>query len=426
MLKMPSLVFIYGTVRRVADAAILLPLLVFTVPASGTPLTPTVIDMLRPLQNNTSEQGTPASAIIASGPEKRHIQVTVNQKPYHLEVVKEAPRGSPPTAGWPLVLITHGAPGRSTSPKFIGPDLLRHWVSYFAARGYYAVAVARRGYATSDGPRVTASGTCSHPNPEGYLLEQAKDLQAITRSLLRHRTIDTDTVLVVGHSVGGMASLALNQRIKGLKGIINISGGLYRFDSLDTFNPEDVYEGCERFRAALINAVGRFAGQQTTPSLWLYSESDDFFPPALVRSMADAWNSKSVPETAAVLHFLPPSNESHKDFIRSNRTHDMAGAINEFLLAQDLPAEPDDLQLRLEGCLSNKLRTRLGEYLQKPSHRALAISSEHDWLFWNGDTASLEAAAIESLADCKAMTGAGCKLLAWDTQMNDTLCASKQ
>ena len=358
---------------------------------------------------------------LADAAMKEHLPVEIDGTRVELEITAESPSGTAPASGWPIALITHGAPGHSTPPSDIGPDSLGGWVRFFSGRGYYAVAVARRGYATSDGPRVGDNGTCAEPKVETYLDEHASDLAAVAQAIGERPEADSSRVVVVGHSAGGVAALALNGRTTGAAAAVSVAGGSFRFEEGAPADNYAVFDGCERYRDATIEAIATIADRGAMPTLWIYSKNDPFFEPEFVGRMAQAW-SAAPNSIDPVIEMLPSTGNAHALFLRDEGLEQMRSPIDAFLSDQGLPAQTSDLELALRGCLPIASHPEALGFLANPMHRALAISSAGSEVFAVTDSASLEAARLEALAICAQLTGANCRIIAQDARLFTNRC----
>ena len=77
--------------------------------------------------------------------------------PRGLEALLIRPAGSGP---YPLALISHGAPRDGSSRPGMSANRLYRQATEFARRGFAALIVMRRGYATSGGTYAENSGPC--------------------------------------------------------------------------------------------------------------------------------------------------------------------------------------------------------------------------------------------------------------------------
>jgi len=364
------------------------------------------------------------AAIVAIAPAgaatKERLDVEIDSTSYALEIVTEAPEGDVLATGWPIALITHGAAG-SSPYESVGPDLLDRWVRFFSGRGYYAVAVARRGYATSDGPVFEVGDSCREPAVDAYIDAQAEDLAAVAERIGERPEADAGRIVAIGQSAGGAAVLGLNGRLEGLAGIVNVAGGVYHWEDGVPAERYAVFDGCERYRQALVDAIGGLGARGSTPSLWIYTVNDAYFDPELVGEMAEAWRAADA-APAPVLEILPRSDNSHRLFIWDEGPQAMEEPIDRFLRGHDLPAGSASLSEDLERCLPFKLRPEALAWLEAQNHRALVISGNGRRLFAEDTVVSPHAARAEALATCSAQAGTGCRLLAENEALYTEAC----
>jgi len=111
--------------------------------------------------------------------------------------------------------------------------------------------------------------------------------------------IKSGRAIVVGQSAGGWGGIALASRNpSGVRAVINFAGGRGGRSNLEPNN------NCAPDR--LIAAAGAFGRTARTPSLWIYTENDSFFGPAISKQMADAFRRAG---GNAEYHLLPAFGE---------------------------------------------------------------------------------------------------------------------
>lgn len=208
-----------------------------------------------------------------------------------LAVILFRPPGERPS---PLVVMTHHTSAdavRNGEPRH---GVYPHAVAWLVERGYAVAVVHRRGYGLTGGERAERFA-CRRPNHFGAGRADAADLGAAIDALTALPFVRRTGVVVIGQSTGGWAAASLAaENHPAVAGIINFGGGR-RGRSGETG------ETCaleELVRDARV--IGRRA---RTPSLWLYTENDQSFPPGLTRRMAEAYRG-----AGGVLDFvlLPP------------------------------------------------------------------------------------------------------------------------
>ena len=179
----------------------------------------------------------------------------------------------------PLVVLNHGTPRDSVDRK--KKTELKTQSMVFVKKGFVAVVPMRRGYGDSEGEWAEDIGSCNNPDYHSAAKEGVWDLRAAVDYMRKEPYIDSTQILMVGQSGGGFASLAYASVYSdGLVGIINFAGGR---------GPRGPYEVCLPER--LIATMGDFGKTSKTPSLWIYSEKDVFFPPPLPQKMFEAYQN---------------------------------------------------------------------------------------------------------------------------------------
>ena len=207
----------------------------------------------------------------------------------------------------PLVVINHGSPvdgnREGVTSRF---DVLASW---FVARGYIAVLPLRRGYGATGGYFAEGDGRCDAPDFFGAGLQGAADIQATIDYMRRQAFIAPDRSVVVGHSTGGWASLALaSLNPPGIQAIVNFAGGR---------GAHAVGSGIQLCSTPeLVRAAGRYGSTARIPTLWIYAGNDKIFGPALAKQMAETYARQG---GSVDLQLVPP--------FRGNG-HDLATNLN--------------------------------------------------------------------------------------------------
>src|SRR5690606_33811007 len=108
--------------------------------------------------------------------------------------------------------------------------------------------------------------------------------------------------LVIGNSAGAWGALALAARNPtGVSAVINFAGGR------GGHNRNRPGNHCAPDR--LVAAAAELGGAARLPTLWLYADTDTYFPPDLSRRMADAFTAAGGPTTYQLLPL--PGQEGH-------------------------------------------------------------------------------------------------------------------
>jgi len=257
----------------------------------------------------------------ALSPEK--VSVIVGASPYALADITipvhvfKPPEGpaSPAKDQWPVVIFSHGRSGsaaaRAAQKNPVNGDVVRYWHS----KGYAVVAAIRPGYGdnTSEDPEEHGArwngSSCSGRADFSKTANAASHaVKAVHAWLLTQNWADHHHLLLVGQSVGGLATVAAcGQNWPGVKGCINFAGG--------TGGNPDASPGRSCRPDRLSEVFSHSAKTTLVPSLWLYSANDQFWgeeaPKAWFKAFTDA--ARAAGQTAPVEFFAAPAvgNNGH-------------------------------------------------------------------------------------------------------------------
>lgn len=205
---------------------------------------------------------------------------------------------------FPLVIMNHGVSLDAKQRSFFPLVEFRDAAFWFARRGYLVVAPVGPGYGASalDIPErgiyglfFAQVGHCDKPNFRGPGLAIASVDMAVIDLLTNRKLIVPKDVVVVGQSAGGWASIALaSQNPPSVRAIIVFAAGRGgRVDGKPNNN-------CAPDK--LVEATREFGRTARIPMLWIYTENDTFFGPALSKRMHDAFTEAG---GNAEYHLLP-------------------------------------------------------------------------------------------------------------------------
>lgn len=206
---------------------------------------------------------------------------------------------------FPLVVMNHGVSLNQRERGFFPLVEFRDAAMWFARRGYMVVAPSGSGYgaAALDEPErglysvfYSKIGGCDNPNFRDAGLAVALIDKWIIDYLTDQELIVPDNVIVVGQSAGGWAAIALSsQNLPSVRAIITFAagrGGRVGGKPNNNCAPDK-----------LVEATGEFGRTARVPMLWIYTENDTFFGPALSRKMHEAYIGAG---GIAEYHMLPP------------------------------------------------------------------------------------------------------------------------
>jgi pimeloyl-ACP methyl ester carboxylesterase len=177
------------------------------------------------------------------------------------------PQGEGP---FPLVLLSHGSNADAAARQRF--TLQGYWntARWFLNRGFAVLYVLRPSYGASEGPYLEANAPqCDQANHGPGFAAMADVIAAMLAHAKALPQADATRIVLVGHSAGGAASVAMAaRRPAGVVGFINFAGG-------KGGGEHTPYAPC---RADDVERL--FAGYARTsdmPSLWLYAPNDLYF-----------------------------------------------------------------------------------------------------------------------------------------------------
>ena len=205
----------------------------------------------------------------------------------------------PPGPGpFPVVVFSHGRDPSAAGRASLSLGVQRIQVYFWLARGVAVVSPLRPGYGQVDADDVENTGV--HFDPSGHCVGHAdfrktadaaaRSVEATLRWLRDQPWADARQVLLVGQSVGGLATVAAAaQELPGVVGYVNFAGGTGG-------NPErSARASCDPGQLeALFETYGR---STTVPSLWIYALNDQFWGVAAPRAWHAAFALGGSPTT---------------------------------------------------------------------------------------------------------------------------------
>jgi dienelactone hydrolase len=216
------------------------------------------------------------------------------------------PHGSGP---FPLIILSHGSTKSDSKRSDIGRYRKIPQIQEFIKRGFAVIVPIRRGYGETGGDFAENFGPCSNPTYYEAGQEAAKDLMATIMFGAKLPFIKPDTIVLIGHSGGGFASLATaSLNPPGVIGVVNFAGG--------RGGQPDAHPGEPCYPEKLIDAIKKFSKTIKVPVLWVYSENDHFFNTKHVNGFFQAYRDSGAkgrlvlePPFGKDGHMLFPSRE---------------------------------------------------------------------------------------------------------------------
>ena len=204
----------------------------------------------------------------------------------------------------PFVVLNHGRSnqGRTTMQLARYPAQSK----YFVAKGFAVFVPTRVGYGPTGGPDVDDEESCNNPQ-YSYAFDVASfQVQKVVELAKTMGYVNGEKGIVVGLSYGGATAIAAAARgIPGVVGAINFAGGGGGRPSTSPMNP------C---RTDLLEGV--FAGYGKTasvPTIWLYSENDQYFGTKFPKRWTDAFVKNG--GKAEFVELPPFGQDGHASFV---------------------------------------------------------------------------------------------------------------
>ena len=222
-----------------------------------------------------------------------------------------------------LVVINHGSPPNAAQrPAFTPWSCDRPAVQWFLQRGYAVALPLRRGYGASKGPWAEAYGRCDFPDFTQASQETARDIVSAVDYVSALPGIRAGGVIIVGQSAGGWGALGLAaQNPQKVAAIVNMAGGRGgRLNNAANTN-------CRA--DLLVESAGRLGQTARIPSIWIYTENDSFFAPAIAAAMHRNYTAAG---GVAEFHALPAfGQDGHGLFSAANGTQIWGPLVEAFL-----------------------------------------------------------------------------------------------
>lgn len=228
---------------------------------------------------------------------------------WKLETTIYKPSGVGP---FPLAIINHGKSyGDAREQKRYRPYAAAR---EFVKRGFVVAVPMRLGFGNSGGTYFQSGCDLTK---DGF--KQSESIDAALRELVKLPYIQSDRVLIVGHSYGGfitMAYGATNTAVP-VKGLINFAGGLKKST------------GSCLWDLSLTKAFTEYGKNTKVPSLWIYSENDSLFKPDLVNRLNRSYRAGGANSEVKILG--PFKEDGHKFFDDPEGVRMWSSEIDDFL-----------------------------------------------------------------------------------------------
>ncbi len=182
----------------------------------------------------------------------------------------------------PLAVINHGMTTEADQRHAMHPENFLPEAVEFVRRGWAVLIPMRRAYGNSEGhfAEDITSGACGALGFSDEGRAAAEDIKEAIRLVADKPYLDISTIVSIGVSGGGFASVALTaDPPPHLVAAISFAGG-----------EGSSARGMDCSFAELTQSFATFGRHSHVPMLWVYAENDHFFSPAQARDFAKAFN----------------------------------------------------------------------------------------------------------------------------------------
>jgi dienelactone hydrolase len=225
---------------------------------------------------------------------------------------------------FPVAILNHGTPWGDRERRAMGRWLNHEPINALVERGFVVVVPIRQGFGATGGRYKAGIGSCADPDFYGGTQRAAEDILAAVDHARTLPSIDESRILLIGHSAGGIASIAAaGRRPAGVRAVLNFSGGRGGGGA-------NSQRGVPCFPERMADAIARYTETITVPVLWFYAENDSFFGPEVVRSWFDAFQKSG---GQGELVFVPGSSfaDGHQFIKQSGSSEEWGPVLDRFL-----------------------------------------------------------------------------------------------
>ncbi len=181
-----------------------------------------------------------------------------------------------------LVILSHGSPIDPKDRALVTPEKMIPQANEFLEMGFAVLILERRGFGKSTAVYSESVGECDYRDNVANGNAAANDLLAAINYAKEKLGIDPKNIILAGVSAGGFASLfAASKNVPGIRATLNFAGGRGSKGNNQVCSESNLLETFE------------LMGQGSKiPSLWIYSENDKVFPPAIAQKFYQSYTQK--------------------------------------------------------------------------------------------------------------------------------------
>ncbi|MDC8785352.1 alpha/beta hydrolase family protein [Roseateles koreensis] len=326
----------------------------------------------------------------------------------------------------PLLIISHG---RSSEQRAAYPrQRFESAARFFVRKGFVVAVPLRLGYGEmAEAGDPEDSQGCNSPRYAPAVAAAAQQIIKVAKYLVAEPDVDPTRLVLVGQSVGGIATVAAAaMHPPGLVAAINFAGGHGGSPSAHPGEPcqasqlRRLYARWGELNAQQADGGGDGASAAgRPPMLWVYTQNDQYFAPKRSAEWAEAYRQAGGPLD---YRLLPPvGDDGHKLFAAAQDV--WQPLVDEFLSRQGFtrpgvisrpPASnfaPLTEVMALPGA-TDAAREGYRKFLAAPLPRAYVLGTAGNWGYATGDDALSRA-----LSFCQRKTGLACRFYAVNNEV---------
>lgn len=227
----------------------------------------------------------------------------------------------------PILIVNHGRAVKPEQRAAMGRVKYTAVSRWFTRLGFMVALPTRVGYGESGGEDVEDTGDCRNKNyPPGYHGAAAQTL-AVLDAVRQRSDVAKDRAVVTGQSFGGSTAITVaGMNPSGVQATINFAGG-------GGGDPE-THPQSPCGSARLERMFASYGKTAHIPTLWIYTENDQWMGPKFPREWFDAF--KQAGGTGEFVLYPPHGKDGHGLFSLSPET--WQPKVLEFLQANGYPA----------------------------------------------------------------------------------------
>ena len=209
---------------------------------------------------------------------------------------------------YPIAIINHGRAVKPEQRATFGRSTSITNARWFASMGFLVAVPTRLGYGVTGGDDVEDSGECKSKNyPPAYEAAASQTLQVLDAVRQRPDVLH-DRTLVLGQSFGGTTAITIAAKNPpGVVSTINFAGG-------GGGNPEtQPQQPCGT--GQLKRMFANYGDTARIPTLWIYTENDQWMGPTFPREWFEAFKEKG--GVGEFVQFPPNGKDGHGLFTQA-------------------------------------------------------------------------------------------------------------